>query len=105
MYICDICKTAFDEPSTHRETVVEDGRIRVVASPLCPVCGEPYFTAADLCPKCNAWKPRADRLCSGCRRDLIHRFTDFADTLTAEEETQLDDWLDGDSVTSRREWT
>ena len=28
----------------------------------------------------------------------------FCDSLTAEEEEQLDDWMDGDSIKSRREW-
>ena len=43
-------------------------------------------------------------LCGSCRKDLLRRFTAFADTLTAEEEAQLDDWLDGDTITNRRNW-
>ena len=48
--------------------------------------------------------PDRGRLCRACRGDLLRRFTAFADTLTAEEEDQLDDWLDGDTITNRRTW-
>lgn len=104
MYICDLCSTAFDRPFIRRETAVEDGRVRVDLESICPVCGHPHFQEANLCPRCGEWKQRQDRLCRACRSDLLRRFTEFADGLTAEEEEQLDDWLDGDTITNRSKW-
>ena len=37
--------------------------------------------------------------------DFKKRLTEFADSLTAEEEQQVDDWMDGDTITNRRNWT
>ena len=71
---------------------------------FCPICGEESFSEADSCPKCGEAKLRTDTLCRDCRKDLPKRFTAFADSLTAEEEQQVDDWMDGDSIKSRREW-
>ena len=45
------------------------------------------------------------RLCDDCRKSLLDRLTEFADGLTAEEEQQVDDWMDGDTITNRRNWT
>ena len=105
MYICDLCDTAFDVPTIRRESAYEDGRVRVDMESVCPVCAHPHFQEADLCPKCEeSYKPRFDHLCRACRADLLRRFTVFADGLKAEEEEQLDDWLDGDSITNRRKW-
>lgn len=104
MFICGICETPFDEPLIHKETTVEEGRLRADVEALCPICASPDFTEAGLCPKCKSWKPKQDRLCGACRADLLRRFTAFADKLTAEEEEQLDDWMDGESVTNRRNW-
>ena len=105
MYICEICSTPFDEPLTRRSQTIEDGRIMADVEVLCPICGSPHFQDADLCPKCREWKPRQDRLCHSCRADLLRRFAAFADSLTEEEEDQLDSWLDGDTITNRRKWT
>ena len=104
MYICDICATPFDEPRKHVEHTVEDGRIRTDIELLCPICASPYFTNADICPRCGEWKLKQDPLCRACRADLLRRFTAFADKLTAEEEEQLDDWMDGASIKDRRSW-
>lgn len=105
MYLCETCGTAFDAPDLHRESLREDGYVRTETLALCPICLQPYFTEADLCGVCrDRYKPRNAHLCHPCRDDLLRRFTDFADSLTAEEEQQLDHWLDGDSVTGRRKW-
>ena len=104
MYLCTLFGTAFDEPFIRQEKSVEDGFVRIDTSVLCPVCFHPYFTAADTC-SCGGWKPAGEYLCQDCRRDLLRRFTAFADSLTADEEAQLDDWLDGESITNRRNWT
>lgn len=104
MYLCDNCSTPFDTPLRKRDVYQEDGHTRVEYELLCPICGTPYFDPADRCPKCDGWKYHGDHLCRSCRADLLQRFTAFADTLTAEEEEQLDDWTDGESITNRRKW-
>ena len=104
MYICEICATPFDEPRKHVDRTVEDGRIRTDIELLCPICASPYFANADVCPKCREWKPTKYLLCRACRADLLRRLTEFADKLTAEEEQQLDDWMDGDTITNRGKW-
>lgn len=100
-YLCETCGTVFDEP--HRRTHHE--HIGVIAygftEEACPICGGGIFTKADDCPKCGGLKLSREHLCRGCRADLARRFTAFADELTAEEEEQLDEWLDGSSITDR----
>ncbi len=107
MYICDICNTAFNAPAVSVFRVLEDGHIRMDREALCPVCAAPLGDVedlrADLC-RCGEWKSMADHLCTRCRRELSARFRAFCDGLTAEEEAQLDDWLDGSSVTSREKF-
>ena len=68
---------------------------------FCPICGEESFSEADSCPKCGEAKLTTDTLCRDCRKDLLKRFTAFADELTEEEEDQLDSWLDGTSIKER----
>jgi len=104
-YHCDYCGVYFDEPMTvtFREIVAE--RTMTYAEERCPVCGCSSFSGAKDCPKCGRPMPADDVLCDVCRADLKARVLAFADTLTAEEEEQLDGWLDGDTITSRRHWT
>ena len=102
MYLCDNCGTAFYAPLRRHSFEKLDGHVRHDTEDLCPFCATPYFDPADRCPKCDDWKLTTDILCKSCRADLLRRFTAFADTLTAEEEEQLDDWTDGESITNRR---
>lgn len=104
-YLCETCGAAFDAPLVRVSAEQIDGHRREDREALCPICCTPYFEEADACPKCGGPKRRADRLCRLCRRILKARVIDFADGLTAEEEAQLDDWLDGDTITNRRNWT
>lgn len=104
MYLCEMCQTLFDEPLTRIIRMTDDGRSRMDVETLCPVCASPYFKAADSCPACHGYKRREDNLCAACRKDLLGRFTAFVDALSEAEEAQLDDWLDGDSITNRRNW-
>ena len=97
MYLCEICETAFDMPS---RLATGFG----MSESVCPVCGNPHFNEANQCPKCGQWKQERAILCPACRKELVRRFNAFADKLTAEEEEQMDAWLDGDSVTDRRSW-
>ena len=104
-YRCDYCGAYFDEPLKipYRETVGEFTREYV--DEVCPVCFcDNSLSHACDCPKCGEPMQEGARLCDDCRKSLLGRLTEFADSLTSEEEDQLDDWMDGDSIKSRREW-
>ena len=104
-YCCDYCNTFFDEPEAVHYVEVNGDFKRRYTEYFCPICGEESFSEADACPKCGEAKLTTDTLCRDCRKDLLKRFTAFADELTEEEEEQLDDWMDGDTITNRRNWT
>ena len=87
---------------TSRDVI--DGHTMQTSEVLCPVCGSPDFGAADTCPCGNA-KHREDILCRKCRNELLQKLNGFADFLSYEEEEQLDEWLDGESIRNRRNWT
>lgn len=103
-YICDHCGVAFDAPATHTVTESLGEFARTYTEEACPICGCDSFSEADLCEKCGEPKLTGELLCKRCRDELKAKFTAFADHLTAEEEAQLDEWLDGDSVTNRKAW-
>lgn len=103
-YICDICGTPFDMPFRRTSRDVIDGHTMQTSEVLCPVCGSPDFGAADTCPCGNA-KHKEDILCRKCRKELLQKLNGFADFLSYEEEEQLDEWLDGESIRNRRNWT
>lgn len=87
---------------TSRDVI--DGHTMQTSEVLCPVCGSPDFGAADTCPCGNA-KHREDILCRKCRKELLQKLNGFADFLSYEEEEQLDEWLDGESIRNWRNWT
>ncbi len=105
MYQYNHCRVLFHAPTiqTHREQLGEF--VREYTEEQCPICGCDSFETVSDCPKCGQSMASGSTLCGSCRQDLLRRFTAFADTLTAEEEAQLDDWLDGDTITNRRNWT
>ena len=103
-YICDYCGARFDRPEAVNYVEVNGDFKRRYTEYFCPICGEESFSEADECPKCGEAKLTTDTLCRDRRKDLLKRFTVFADELTAEEETQMDTWLDGDTITNRRKW-
>ena len=103
-YLCETCEAGFDAPLKKLSLEwIDDRRLRDEEL-LCPVCCQPHFAEADTCPACGGPKFVQAHLCRACRRDLKRRFSAFADSLTEEEEDQLDDWLDGVSVKDRRNW-
>ena len=101
---CQICNAYFDVP------LVQEGTDATVSpgyryrEELCPICGQPYIEDAAVCPICRGDMPAGDILCKSCRRSLLSRFRDFADSLREEEEDQLDEWLDGRSIKERSEF-
>lgn len=104
-YICETCGTVFDHPFIREytdQTVDCSARFREC---LCPACFMPYIEEANSCPGCDGFKFRDEILCKTCRAGLLKRFAAFADELTAEEEEQLDEWLDGVSITERKKWS
>lgn len=103
MCICEDCKISFDEPNraTHMETI--DGFVTKYVEETCPHCGSQYFVDADIC-QCGQEKRKDEILCESCRYKLKVKFMAFADELTADEENQMDEWLDGCSILERRKW-
>ena len=101
-YCCDYCNTFFDEPHKSVSTVFRGDFLAKQTEYVCSACGSDSFSEADYCPKCDDPKLKTDILCKACRKDLLKRFTSFADELTEEEEDQLDEWLEGVSIKDRR---
>lgn len=104
MLHCQICNAYFDAPTVREgpdPTVSPGYRYR---EELCPICGQPYIENAKSCPICRSYMPEGDIICKSCRRSLLSRFRDFADSLQEEEEDQLDEWLDGRSIKERSEF-
>lgn len=89
-YICMECQTVF---YTGLRPPIE-----------CPACESPDVEPAEDCPKCGGGIRPEDWLCRACRKKLLARVTDFFDTLTENEESQFDEWMDGNSITDRRHW-
>ena len=103
-YQCDHCGVFFDTPTAIHHGEWDDGRIRMYSEHVCPICGCDSFQEATTCPQCQQPMPIEYPLCSVCRNSLKARIVAFADELTAEEEPQLDEWMDGDTITNRRKW-
>ena len=104
MYVCEICDVTFSEPLAVKE-MNGDGENRWEEITLCcPVCMESRYSTIDRCPVCDEWKLSGDILCKPCRKNLKNKLAAFAYELTAEEEEQLDEWMDGVSITERKKW-
>lgn len=102
-YICDVCNTAFDEPLIVKRNVNLNGWFESTEEALCPICNNPYISKAEPCA-CGGLRRAHALMCRSCREDLAKRVNDFFDGLTAEEEQQFDDWMDGDTITNRKAW-
>lgn len=103
-YRCNYCDTCFDEPVAIRHTEFCGEFRRTYFEHLCPICGGDSYERVNECPKCGSPKAESEILCGDCKSSLLRRFTDFADHMTAEEEEQLDAWMDGDTISNRRLW-
>lgn len=105
MYQCEICGTTFDAPAKKPwSEPMPDSCREFFVDDVCPICGQERFHKVAECPRCGQNMEAGRILCKPCAASLLHRFSAFADTLTAEEEEQLDTWLDGESITDRRSW-
>lgn len=97
-YYCENCDNIFDEPFV----VPNKDQFEVGWSPIayCPICSyEGHFEETSDCPKCGDPMKPHEILCTNCQTALRWKFRHFVDFLTADEEEQLDEWLDGRSVT------
>lgn len=95
MYICLDCGHVFEDPCKMVDWSPEYGK---TVEELCPKCEDGNFLGADRCPDCGRWMPKGDKLCEICREDLRDRFRTFRETLTAAQEDELDEMLDGESI-------
>ena len=108
MYICSHCDIPYDAPLAVRETedLSGEGHYFTRTDFLCPLCGYPADLAndlADLCD-CSEWKSKFRPTCAACHKKLLELFNAFADELTAGQEQDLDDLLDGVSVADRKKF-
>lgn len=104
MYLCEICGTAFDHPFEREYTDQSVDCKAKFRECVCPACFMPYIEEANSCPGCDGFKFRDEILCKTCRADLLNRFKAFADKLKAEQEQQIDEWMDGDTIQNRGKW-
>lgn len=103
-YICNDCLATFDEPACYEEGFEHEFGVSRWTQWGCPECESPDFSEARACPKCSGNMRPNDHICLPCRKSLHERVCAFADELTAEEEEQLDDWLDGSYIGERKKW-
>lgn len=104
-YICNDCGAPFTTPIIVGGGFQHGWGFRREYEEQCPYCNSDDFDDAETCPNCNISLMRVgDNLCPGCHAELFRKFRAFADELTAEEEKDLDDLLDGRSVTERNGW-
>ena len=103
-YICNDCQAAFDTPAYVKNGFEHAFGVEQWIEKVCPKCDSTDIDEACECPKCKAYCRFDDKLCRDCRKALHEKFSAFADELTAEEEEQLDDWLDGSSIEERKNW-
>lgn len=102
---CQDCGLMFAEPVAVLDGFSHAFGTEVYSAPSCPQCGGRDFAEMDTCPRCaRHLKEKTAHLCSRCAGELLARIHSFFDTLTAEEEAQFDDWMDGNSITDRKTW-
>lgn len=92
MYICNNCGAVFDEFAVTTERMGEG----VESWAVCPYCGEPGFTSADLCPVCHGWKKKKDRICETCGKHALNEFAMFVRGITIDEVIWLQERTEGD---------
>lgn len=103
---CEDCGEVFSSPAAVKNGFSHPFGTEIFTEDGCPRCGSPDFREMVACERCNEQlMPRDAHLCKSCRAELLVKVRDFFDTLTAEEEAQFDDWMDGNSITDRNSWT
>jgi tryptophanyl-tRNA synthetase len=102
-YLCGTCGAAFDEPLVKYSDPRIDGHFTMCREELCPICGGYYFEPADEC-ECGKPKAKGEFLCGECKKNLLDWVNAFADELTNDQESQIDAWMDGGSLTNRKSW-
>ena len=103
-FVCLDCGAKFDEPLVEDCGFVHEFGYQKAWSDRCPHCGSGEYIPTTDCPKCNAEMPSTVTLCDDCRAALLEKVNAFFDELTEEEEDQFDEWMDGNSIKSRKRW-
>lgn len=106
-YICSDCLHVFERPLTLDDSFSHAFGVERRSVFACPTCGGTDILSAVPCANARdnlGWMRPGDHLCRACRHALAARLGAFFDTLTAEEQQQLDAWMDGASVTERGAW-
>ena len=103
MYRCNFCSAVFTEYNILYEGVETDLGTEVYTTHICPVCGCDDYEEVEPCV-CGKAKSKDKVLCFDCRRFLKLKLANFAEFLTAEEEEQMDAWLDGNSIADWRKF-
>lgn len=105
MRICKDCNAVFESPLAIKSGFDHAFGHEVEWEYVCPFCGSPEFTDAIPCENCNTgWLQDGEHLCIRCRAALARKVRAFADRLTEGEELQFDEWMDGMSITDRKNW-
>lgn len=105
MYKCEKCGLPFEHPFVRKYTDKSVDCKATFYEPICPHCGDDNIGDANSCPGCDGFKFRDEILCKDCRKSLLDRVIAFADELTAEQEEQINDWMDGDVIENRGKWS
>ena len=105
-WICIDCGAVCDEPLRIDQSFDHAFGTESAEAIVCPVCGDGELEQARPCenPDCRGFRFSTEHLCRDCREDLLRRVTDFFDGLTEAEELTFDDWMDGNSIQSRKNW-
>ena len=105
-YICGECDAVFETPIQLPYEFEHAFGVRTGTVDACPKCHSGWISEAKPCknPRCHEVRREGETLCDSCRADLLHRICAFFDTLTAEEEAQFEEWMDGSSISHRNEW-
>lgn len=103
---CADCGSIFNFPAAIPNGFSHPFGTEIFNEDGCPSCGSLDFEELDVCECCNEQLKTHDaHLCKSCRAELLVKVRSFFGTLTAEEEAQFDDWMDGNSITDRNSWT
>lgn len=104
--ICRDCGAQFRKAAQRPDGFTHAFGVERYTSPCCPDCGSDDISSdMEPCENCNEQlRPRGEFLCRSCKATLIQKISAFFDTLTAEEEEQFDAWMDGNSITDRKNW-
>ena len=106
MFICNDCGTTFSDPKRVQDGFPHAFGVERYTENVCPQCESGNYEPGVPCgnPSCALPMRPTDHICTACRRVLHRNICKFFDGLTAAEEEQFNDWMDGDVIQSRKGW-